>query len=143
MLSSFFTAFGLGFLYFISAIPTTVALGATIWWAAVSAWLGYSTGAVIMLLLGVPAQEWLLRKKNFSLTPDPQKLFWRILDRYGVIGLGLIAPVTIGPQLATLVLLALRIRPIKIATAISFGALPWTLLFSSLLACGSHFFKSQ
>lgn len=143
MLPSFFTAFGLGFLYFISAIPTAVALGAPIWWAAVAAWLGYSAGAVIMLLLGVPAQEWLRRKKNFSLVPDPKKIFWRVLDRYGVIGLGLIAPVTIGPQLAALVLLALRIKPTKIVAAISFGALLWTFLFASLIACGSHFLKSQ
>jgi len=140
--SACLTAFGLGFLYFISAIPTAVALGAPIWSASVAAWLGYSVGGGIMLLLGVPAQEWLRRKKKFSLTPDPNKLFWRVLDRYGVIGLGLIAPVTIGPQLAALVLLALRIKPTKIATAISLGALPWTLLFAGLIATGSHFLKS-
>ena len=141
LISEIFTAFGLGFLYFISAIPTAVALGSPIWQAAVAAWLGYSTGAIFILILGVPAQEWLLRKKKFSLTPNPQKFFWRVLDRYGVIGLGLIAPITIGPQLAALTLLALRIKPTKIALSISFGALPWVLLFASLISCGSHLLK--
>lgn len=141
LFSEIFTAFGLGFLYFISAIPTAVALGSPIWQAAVAAWLGYSTGAILILILGVPAQEWLLHKKKFSLTPDPQKFFWRVLDRYGVIGLGLIAPITIGPQLAALTLLALRIKPTKIALSLSLGALPWVLLFASLISCGSHLLK--
>ena len=95
----------------------------------------------MMMVLGVPAQEWLRRKKNFSLTPDSTKLFWRVLDRYGPIGLGLIAPVTIGPQLAALILLALRIKPTKILAAISLGAIPWILLFSGIIISGSHFLK--
>ena len=97
----------------------------------------------MILLLGIPVQEWLQRKKKFFLTPNPKKLFWRVLDRYGVIGLGLIAPITSGPQLAALVLLALRIKPIKIITAISCGVIPWVLLFAGLIASGSHFLKSQ
>lgn len=109
--------------------------------AAGAAWLGYSAGGGLILLLGVPAQEWVLQRWNFSLAPNPNKLFWRVLDRYGIVGLGLIAPITIGPQLAALVLLALRINPKKIAIAISLGAVPWTLLFASLIATGSHFLK--
>ena len=94
-----------------------------------------------MIVLGVPAQEWLRHKKNFSLTPDPTKLFWRVLDRYGVIGLGLIAPITIGPQLSALVLLALRIKPAKIIVAISLGAIPWTFFFAGAIQAGSRFLK--
>ena len=136
-----FTAFGLGFLYFISAIPTAVALGASVWAAAAAAWLGYSFGGIVIIILGVPVQEWLQRKKNFSLTPNPEKLFWRVLDRYGVFGLGFIAPITIGPQLTALILLAFRIKPIKIIAAISIGVIPWVLLFGGIIATGSHFLK--
>lgn len=140
-MSPFITAFGLGFLYFISAIPTAAALGAPVWLAAAATWLGYSLGGAIIILLGLPAQEWILRRWNFSLTPNPKKLFWRVLDRYGILGLGLIAPVTIGPQLAALILLALRIKPAKIIASISCGVIPWILLFVTLITNGSHFFK--
>lgn len=149
MMSSLLTAFGLGFLYFISAIPTAVALGASVWMAAAGAWLGYSAGGIIILLLGVPAQEWILRRWNFSLAPlmNPclrqDKLFWRVLDRYGIVGLGLIAPITIGPQLAALVLLTLRINPKKIAIAISLGVLPWILVFVGFIETSSHFLKKM
>ena len=136
------TAFGLGFLYFISAIPAAVALGASVWAAAVAAWLGYSAGGAVILLLGVPAQEWLRKKWKFSFTPDPTKLFWRIFDLYGVIGLGLIAPITIGPQLTALLLLTLGIKPQKIFFAIAFGVIPWVLLFAGAMQSGFHFLKS-
>jgi len=141
LFSELLTAFGLGFLYFISAIPTSVVLGAPIWWASAAAWFGYSVGGIVILLLGFPVQEWICRRWKFSLTPDPQKFFWRVLDRYGVIGLSLIAPITIGPQFTALILLALRIKPTKIAIAISIGVIPWTLLFAGLITSGSHFFK--
>ncbi len=138
---SLLTAFGLGFLYFISAVPAAIALGAPVWAAAVAAWLGYSLGGAVILLLGVPAQEWLRKKWKFSFTPDPQKLFWRIFDRYGVIGLGLIAPITIGPQLTALLLLALGIKPRKIFFAIALGVIPWTILFAGAIQSGSRFLR--
>jgi hypothetical protein len=141
MLPGLFTAFGLGFLYFISAIPAAVALGAPIWEAAVAAWLGYSAGGGVILLLGVPAQEWLRKKWKFSFTPNPTKLFWRMFERYGVIGLGLIAPITIGPQVTALLLLTLGIRPRKIFSAIALGAIPWTLLFVGATQTGSRFLR--
>ena len=131
-MSSLLTAFGLGFLYFISAIPAGVALGMPVWAVAAVAWLGYSLGGAVILLLGVPAQEWLRKKWKISLSPDPTKLFWRIFERYGVIGLGLIAPITIGPQLTALLLLTLGIKPGKIFFAIALGAIPWVLLFAGI-----------
>ena len=141
-MSSLLTAFGLGFLYFISAIPAGVALGAPVWAAAVAAWLGYSLGGAVILLLGVPAQEWLRKKWKFSFTPDPTKLFWRIFERYGVMGLGLIAPITIGPQLTALLLLTLGIKPQKIFLAITLGVIPWTILFVGAIQSGFHFLKT-
>lgn len=141
IMSSLLTAFGLGFLYFISAIPAAVALGTPIWGAATAAWLGYSAGGEVILLLGVPAQEWLRKKWKFSITPDPTKLFWRIFDRYGVIGLGLIAPITIGPQLTALLLLTLGIKPRKIFFSIALGAIPWTLLFAGAIQGGTRLLR--
>ena len=141
-MSSLLTAFGLGFLYFISAIPAGVGLGAPVWAAAAAAWLGYSLGGAAILLLGVPAQEWLRKKWKFSFTPDPTKLFWRIFDSYGVIGLGLIAPITIGPQLTALLLLTLGIKPLKIFSAIALGVIPWVLLFAGTMQSGFHFLKA-
>ncbi|HLB33870.1 MAG: hypothetical protein A3F67_00730 [Verrucomicrobia bacterium RIFCSPHIGHO2_12_FULL_41_10] len=186
-----FAAFGLGFLYFISAIPAAVIAGAPLWAATFFAWLGYSAGGGVVLLLGEPLRSWLLKKSknlpsnstdpancfvapvleasssschsNFSApsTPCPSSasatlktgskkdskpggdgLFWRIWKSYGVIGVGFIAPITIGPQLSALLLLALGEKPWRILGWLSVGALPWALGLAFVVKFGIHIMSS-
>jgi hypothetical protein len=59
-------AFTLGFFYFVGAVPAGVAAGLTIWLAALTAWLGYTAGAAVMLLLGAPARSWVARKLRWT-----------------------------------------------------------------------------
>jgi len=132
------TAFGLGFLYFISAIPAGVAAHAPVWLAAFAAWLGYSVGGLVILLAGAPLRGWIARKLKINPTPDPTKLFWKAWHRFGLWGLGLIAPVTIGPQAMAVIALALGESPRHIQLAISLGVAPWAIAFGILTALGVH-----
>ena len=132
------TAFGLGFLYFISAIPAGVAAHAAVAAAAVAAWLGYSVGGLVILLAGAPLRGWIARKLKINPTPDPSKFFWRVWHRFGLWGLGLIAPVTIGPQATAVIALALGESPRRIQLAISLGVAPWAIAFGILTALGVH-----
>jgi hypothetical protein len=133
-----FTAFGLGFVYFISAIPAGVAAHAPLWVAALAAWLGYSAGGALMLIAGRPLRAWMMRKLNISPHPDPQKFFWRIWARFGLWGLSLIAPVTIGPQATAVVALALGEKAPRIQIAITLGSLPWAILFGLFTSFGKQ-----
>lgn len=136
MMAGILTAFGLGFVYFISAVPASVAAGAPLWAAALSAWLGYSAGGLAIIVAGAPLRTWVLRKCAISTKPDPTKLFWRIWTRFGLFGLGFIAPVTLGPQVTAAIALVLGERPVKIQLAIFLGVAPWVLLFACLTAFG-------
>ena len=133
-----FTAFSLGFLYFISAIPASTMAGAPLWAAAAMAWFGYSIGGALIICLGAPLRAWFFKKTKLSLVPNSKKIFWKIWKRYGVLGVGLIAPVTIGPQVAALLLLALGESPKRILASITLGALPWVLVFSLVIKLGRH-----
>lgn len=135
------TAFALGFVYFISAIPAGVAAHAPVWAAAFAAWLGYSAGGLVVLLAGAPLRSWITRKLKINSTPDPAKLFWRIWRRFGIWGLGLIAPVTIGPQATAALCLALGEPPRRIQLAISLGITPWAIVFGLLTAAGLNALK--
>ena len=135
------TAFGLGFLYFISAIPAGVAAHAPVWVAAAAAWLGYSAGGLVVLLAGAPLRAWITGKLKIDPTPDPSKLFWRVWHRFGLWGLGLIAPVTVGPQATAAIALALGEPPVRIQLAISLGVFPWVAAFGVLTAVGAHALK--
>jgi hypothetical protein len=135
------TALGLGFLYFVAAIPAGVAAGSPVILAALAAWFGYSLGGAVVLLAGTPLRSWITRKLKINAQPDPSKLFWRVWHRFGIWGLGLIAPVTIGPQATAVIALALGESPRRIQMAISLGVLPWALGFGILVATGLNALK--
>jgi hypothetical protein len=105
---------------------------------ALAAWLGYSLGGTVVLLAGIPLRDWIMRKLKVDLRPDTSKLFRCIWERFGIWGLGLIAPVTIGPQATALICLSLRETPSRIQLAISLGVLPWTIGFAVVARLGMH-----
>jgi hypothetical protein len=130
------TAFGLGFLYFIAAIPAGVAAGASAWLAAVGAGSGYVAGGAVVLLAGAPLRNWLVRKLRIPVEREPSKLVWRMWERGGLLGLCLIAPVTIGPQATAVIALAVGERTPKIVVFIALGVAPWCFAFALLTAFG-------
>ena len=136
MLTGMATAFGLGFLYFIAAVPAGVAAGAPAWVACLAAGLGYLAGAAVVLLAGAPLREWLVRKLKIPVERDPSKLVWRMWERGGLLGLCLIAPVTIGPQVTTVIALAVGEKPRRILVAVAFGVLPWCVIVAVLTSFG-------
>jgi len=134
--SGLITALGLGFLYFIAAVPAGVAAGAPAWMAGLAAGLGYVAGAGVVLLAGAPLREWLVRKLKIPVERDPSKFVWRMWERGGLIGLCLIAPVTIGPQATAVIALAVGEKPRRILVAVALGVLPWCVIFAALTAFG-------
>jgi hypothetical protein len=135
------SVFGLGFVYFISAIPAGIALNLPLWLAALFAWLGYSTGAAVVVLAGAPLREWLMRRFKIQIDPEKPSLPLRIWKRYGLPAMGLLAPVTIGPQAGALLGLALGERKLRLLLAISLGAMPWAIGFAVVAAFGKQLFK--
>ena len=130
------TAFGLGFVYFIAAIPAATAAGAGVWWAALAAGMGYVAGGVAILLAGAPLRGWLVRKLRIPMEKDETKLVWRIWRRGGLLGLCLLAPVTIGPQATAVIALAVGEKAPRIAGAIALGVTPWCVVFAVLVSFG-------
>ncbi len=130
------TAFGLGFIYFIAAIPAGVAAGANPWLAGAAAALGYVAGGTVVLVAGAPLRAWLVRKLRIPVERDPSKLIWRMWERGGLMGLCLVAPVTIGPQATAVIALAVGERTPKIVAFIALGVAPWCVAFALLTAFG-------
>ena len=130
------TAFGLGFIYFIAAIPAGVAAGAYPWVAGAAAALGYVAGGTVVLVAGAPLRAWLVRKLRIPVERDPSKLIWRMWERGGLMGLCLVAPVTIGPQATAVIALAVGERTPKIVAFIALGVAPWCVAFALLTAFG-------
>ena len=135
--------FGLGIAYFLAAIPAGVTLKLSPWIAALCAWAGYTAIGAAVLFVGTPARRWLNRKFSISPHPNPEKLFWRVWMRWGLPGLGLLAPVTCGPYFAALIALALGEKPRRLILWIAGGAIPWCILFAILAATGSSWLGGE
>jgi hypothetical protein len=122
--------FGFGFFYLVGAVPAGMAAGLSASVAAFMGWVGYSTGAAVMVFLGAPVRQWLARKLHIPVEHDPKKLIWRAWSRFGLLGLGLLAPVTIGPQAGCILALTLGEKPLKAFLYLSLGVVPWCVGFA-------------
>ncbi len=132
LLVSVATVFGLGFLYFVSAIPAGAAMKLPFAISAIAAWLGYSTGGLVVALAGAPLREKLMQKLKIQTNPEKPSFVLRAWKRFGLPALGLLAPVTIGPQVGALLGIALGAHKGRLVLAISLGAIPWAIAFAML-----------
>jgi hypothetical protein len=115
--------FGIGIVELLTAIPTGFALGLHPAWVGVASTAGALVGVVGIVLLGDRVRSWILRLHRKSSEPsagESKGLVYRIWARYGVIGLGLLAPLITG-------------IPLGVTLGIVFGAPYKTLTFWSCL----------
>lgn len=130
------STFALAFFYFVGAIPAGVALKLPPLLAACAACASYIAGVLIVVLAGAPLRAWLMRRLRINPQPDETRLFWRIWNRYGALGLGLLAPVTLGSQTGALIGLALGVPPARLLATMTLGALVWSAVIAVMLAFG-------
>ncbi len=133
------SVFWAGFLYFISAIPIGAGLHLPLWLAVLAAWLGYASGAAVVIFAGQNLREWLTRKLGFDANPGKPSFIRRAWDRFGLVALGLLAPVTIGPQIGALLGLALGVPRWRLLLALALGGLPWAIGFALAFHFGVKF----
>ncbi|MCA9896050.1 MAG: hypothetical protein KC615_23860, partial [Anaerolineae bacterium] len=95
--------FALAFFYFWSAIPAGLALGLSPLLVIAVTTISYVAGVAIVLLPGERIRAWVMRRwGRKSDDEQPNGRMQRIWDRYGVVGLGLLAPMTLGAQLGAI-----------------------------------------
>ena len=142
VLTQIASVFGLAFFYFWPAMPTGLALGLPPLVVVITATASYVSGVVLVLVLGDRARGLLrrLRRKEPSAEAGddvPPGRLRRVWDRYGVVGLGLLAPMTIGSHTGALLGLALKARPRALLIWMTLGALAWSLALCLLGLLGS------
>ncbi|MFQ3567712.1 MAG: hypothetical protein SNJ59_12010 [Aggregatilineales bacterium] len=128
--------FALAFFSFWPAIPAGLALNLSpIVTIAVTS-LSYASGAAVVIGVGGRVRAWALRRLGRGLVERDQTFIRRVWDRFGVVGLGLVAPVTIGAQIGAAFGIALYTRPRPLFFALSAGGLLWSILLTGLISLG-------
>ena len=136
-----FSTFLLGIVYYLGAIPAGVAMGLSWYSSAFFAWAGYVFIAAVVIIPGQSLRDWIVKKFKISLAPNPQKLFWRIWLRWGLIGLAILAPLTCGPYIAAILAVALGSKPANVLGWIAVGALPVTAVIAAITIAGTTAIK--
>jgi hypothetical protein len=93
------SVFALAFFSFWPAIPAGLALGLSPLVVIVTTTLSYTLGVALVALFGGRVRDWVMQRLNRSSTAHSDSRLRRIWDRFGVAGLGLAAPMTVGAQI--------------------------------------------
>lgn len=85
---------------------------------------GYAFSVVLLVVVGAPLRDRVLKK----ITLDPKRPVSRVINRYGLVGLALVAPLLTGALIGTALGLTLRVPPRRLFVWMTAGAAVWSVL---------------
>lgn len=130
------STFALAFFSFWSAIPLGLALGLSPLAVIVTTTLSYASGAALVAFVGGRFRDWAARRLGQRGIANPEGRMMRVWQRWGIWGLGLAAPMTLGAQLGAALGLALNAPPRRLFAALALGALVWSAILTVLFSLG-------
>lgn len=131
-----FAVFGLGIVELWAAVPTGFALGVAPLFIGLASAAGAIIGVVVIVLLGERLRAWFVRRYDIQGKRDRQSVAWRIWDRWGVLGLGLLAPLITGAPLGAAIGLALGVPTRRLLLWMIIGIAVWSALLTLLGVLG-------
>lgn len=114
-----------------AAIPAGLALGLDPFLVGLGASIGAILGTLIVVLVGERLRNWLVRR--YSVKKERQKtgLIRKIWQRYGLIGLGLLAPLLTGAPLGAALGLSLGAQAGRLMVWMSLGIVLWAAILTA------------
>jgi len=130
--------FGLSWFSFWPAIPAGLALGLHPVAVVLVTSISYMSGVLIVILPAKSVRDWVIHRwgKNLNLSDESDSLFMRMWRKYGVIGFGLIAPMTTGAQLGAIIGITLDIPRKQLIIWMFIGVVAWAILLTGLALAG-------
>jgi membrane protein YqaA with SNARE-associated domain len=126
------TVLGLGAIELWTAIPAGIALKLHPLVVGITAAIGAILGVLVVLMLGERIRTRLLRRHDRGKDRQHGRIF-HVWTRYGVVGLGLLAPLLVGAPLGTALGITLRAPTRRLLFWMSLGIVLWSTLLT--LAC--------
>jgi len=122
-------------------VPLGFALQASPYLTALFTALGSITAVFIIYFSGEPFKQWLLKKYGAKKLDKKKGKFTAIMDRYGVIGLGLVGTGIIGP-IVTIILGMILVSDVKrLLFFLIIGVIIWSAVLTFIGGLGLEFFQ--
>ncbi len=132
------SVFALAFFSFWPAIPAGLALGLAPAVVIATTTLSYICGAALVLLPGERVRRIILTRLERRAAQGPPGVLRRAWARWGVIGLGLLGPMTVGAQMGAALGLALNVSTRPLFMWMFWGALAWSVLITLAVVLGAQ-----
>jgi len=138
--AKFLTVTGLGIVELWAAIPAGTALKLNPLLNGFASGLGAFIGALLVILIGDRLRNWLLKKKDRAHHNKGQ--IYRIWEKYGVIGLGLLSPLITGSLLGAALGISLGASPKRLLFWMGIGIVLWTIVLTTISTLGFAVFET-
>lgn len=139
--AKFISVTGLGILELWAAIPAGTALKLPPLLNGIASALGAVIGALLIILAGDRLRRWLLKKREK--THNRESRIYKIWEKYGVIGLGLLSPLLTGAPLGAAIGISLGAPPKRLFFWMSIGIVVWTIILTTVSTLGFAIFESK
>jgi hypothetical protein len=144
MTTAFLTVFGIAIFEFWLAIPTGFALGLDPLRVGLATGVGGTLDVVAIVLLGDRFRAWLVKRfrldRKAGAASTARARLMAIWERFGVVGLGLLAPLLVGAPIGAVIGLSLGAPSGRLMIFSSVGVLLWTAILTALGAAGIRLF---
>lgn len=128
--------FGVAFFSLWASIPAGFALGLSPVPVVATAAVSYACGVALVVVAGQPVRDWIMKRLGGRQSSNPNSAIRRVWDRYGLYGLALLAPVTVGAQVGAIIGLSLNAPPRRLFVLMALGGLLWAVVFALLISLG-------
>lgn len=135
-IAALLSVFGIAFFHLFGAIPIGMAQGISPVAVVLVAALSYACGVGVVIVAGQPVRDWILKRFGGNASANPNSTVRRVWDKYGLIGLGLLAPAITGSQIGAIIGLSFNAPPRRLFVVMSLGGLLWSVIVAAAVALG-------
>ena len=128
------TVIGLGIVELWAAIPAGIAFDFPPVLTGIASAAGALIAAVLVVLLGDKIRKRLLKKTNKG--EKSKGRIYKIWDKYGVVGLGMLSPLITGALLGAAIGISLGAVPKKLMIWMSIGIVAWAAILTTIGTLG-------
>ena len=125
----------------VKAVPVGVALKMSVLEMGTYISLGSIATVFILYFSGEPLKKWITKRWSKEKMEKKKGRFSSLLERYGVIGVGLLTPGTLGPITSIVIGLILLKDTKKLMPWLVAGIILWSFLLAWLADAGFSFMK--
>jgi len=132
------TLFALGVAELWAAAPAGAVMGLDPLLVCLVAAAGAVSGGTVVILLGERVKAWLAKRGKREKLEERRGLLFRVWQRHGVVGWGLLAPLVVGSPLGAALGLVLGAPPRRLLPWLAAGSIIWSAVFSLAAALGAR-----